>query len=252
MTATAMLTSGRFDAALFDMDGVLTATARLHAGAWKRTFDEFLKRRAEARGQIFVPFDIGSDYLQYVDGKPRFDGVRSFLTSRGIDLPSGAPGDRCDVETVCGLGNQKNELVNELMDSEGVEAYPGSVRAINFLKGHGYKTAVVSSSENCAAVLKAAGIDALFEVRVDGQTAIDLGLAGKPAPDMFLAAARQLAVGTGRAIVVEDAIAGVQAGKTGGFGLVIGVARDGNAAALRNAGADLVVEDLDELLPQSS
>jgi beta-phosphoglucomutase family hydrolase len=252
MTSLAVLTSGRFDAALFDMDGVLTATAKLHAAAWKRTFDEFLKRRAEARGQVFVPFDIGHDYLQYVDGKPRFDGVQSFLASRGIELPSGAPGDPCDAETVSGLGNQKNELVNDLMASQGVEAYPGSIRAINFLKEHGYKTAVVSSSENCAAVLKAAAIDSLFEVRVDGQTAIDLNLAGKPEPDMFLAAARQLGVEARRAIVVEDAIAGVQAGKKGGFGLVIGVARDGNAAALRNEGADLVVEDLGELISQPS
>jgi beta-phosphoglucomutase family hydrolase len=252
MTSLAELTSGRFDAALFDMDGVLTATAKLHAAAWKRTFDEFLKRRADAREQIFVPFDIGDDYLQYVDGKPRIDGVQSFLTSRGIELPSGGPTDPADVETVCGLGNRKNELVNRMMASEGVEAYPGSVRAINFLKAHGYKTAVVSSSENCAAVLRAAGIDSLFDVRVDGQTAADQGLAGKPEPDMFLAAARELGVEAGRAIVVEDAIAGVQAGKRGGFGLVIGVAREGNAAALRNQGADLVVEDLGELLPQPS
>ena len=252
MTARAELTSGRFDAVLFDMDGVLTATAKLHAAAWKRTFDEFLKRRAEAHGQVFVPFDSGHDYLQYVDGKPRFDGVQSFLESRGVELPPGAPTDPFEVETVCGLGNRKNELVNEMMASEGVEAFPGSVRAVNFLKQQGYKTAVVSSSENCAAVLRAAGIDSLFDARVDGQTAADQGLAGKPEPDMFLAAARQLGVEARRAVVVEDAIAGVQAGKRGGFGLVIGVARDGNAAALRKHGADLVVEDLGELLSQPS
>jgi beta-phosphoglucomutase family hydrolase len=252
MTSFAEITSENFDAVLFDLDGVLTATAKLHAAAWKQTFDEFLKRRAEAREQIFVPFDIGDDYRQYVDGKPRFDGVQSFLASRGIDLPYGGPTDPSTAETVCGLGNQKNQLVSEIMAREGVEAYPGSVKAVEFLKEQGYKTAVVSSSENCGAVLRAARIDSLFEVRVDGQTAVDLGLAGKPEPDMFLAAARQLGVEARRAIVVEDAIAGVQAGKRGGFGLVIGIARAGNAEALRHHGADVVVGDLEELLPRRS
>jgi beta-phosphoglucomutase family hydrolase len=252
MTWLAELDAGKFDAVLFDLDGVLTMTAKLHAAAWKQMFDEFLKRRAEARQQTFIPFDIADDYHQYVDGKPRFDGVRSFLTSRGIDMPDGAPTDPSTFETICGLGNQKNELVNEMMAAHGVEAYPGSIKAVNFLKKHGYKTAVVSSSENCAAVLEAAGIGSLFEVRVDGQTAADLSLAGKPEPDMFLAAAQQLGVEPNRAVVVEDAIAGVQAGKRGGFGLVIGIARAGNADALRTHGADLVVADLEELLPQRS
>ena len=179
-------------------------------------------------------------------------GCRSFLASRGIDLPYGAPTDPPTAETVCGLGNQKNEFVNEIMARDGVEAYPGSVKAVDFLQKQGYKTAVVSSSENCAAVLKAARIESLFEVRVDGQTASDLGLPGKPEPDMFLAAARQLGVEPRRAIVVEDAIAGVQAGKKGGFGLVIGVARDGDHDELRSEGADLVVADLEELLPRHS
>ena len=248
MTPLAQISFGDFDAALFDLDGVLTATAKLHAAAWKRTFDQFLERRAEAARETLVPFD-GEDYRRYVDGKPRFDGVQSFLASRGIDLPHGSPADPPTAETICGLGNQKNDLVNEIMAREGVEAYPGSVKAVNFLKARGYKTAVVSSSENCAAVLKAARIESLFDVRVDGQTAVHLKLAGKPEPDMFLAAARELGVDATRAIVVEDAIAGVQAGKRGGFGLVIGIARGKNADELKTQGADLVVADLEELLP---
>lgn len=250
MTSFLEITRENFDAVLFDLDGVLTATAKLHAAAWKQTFDSFLKHRAEALEQIFLPFDIGDDYRRYVDGKPRFDGVQSFLASRRIELPYGAPTDPPTAETICGLGNQKNELVNEIMAREGVEAYPGSIKAVEFLKEQGYKRAVVSSSENCAAVLKAAGIESLFDLRVDGQTAADLTLAGKPEPDMFLTAARQLGVEAKRSIVVEDAIAGVQAGKKGGFGLVIGIARAGNAEALRGHGADLVVGDLEELLPQ--
>jgi beta-phosphoglucomutase family hydrolase len=252
MTSFPEIARENFDAVLFDLDGVLTATAKLHAAAWKQTFDKFLKRRAEERRQIFVPFDIGDDYRQYIDGKQRFDGIRSFLESRGIDLPCGAPTDPPTAETVYGLGNQKNELVNEIMAREGVEAYPGSVKAVDFLKNQGYRTAVVSSSENCAAVLKAARIESLFDVRVDGKTAIDMTLAGKPDPDMFLTAARELGVEPCRSIVVEDAIAGVQAGKRGGFGLVIGIARTGNAEALRKQGADFVVADLEELIPQRS
>lgn len=248
MTSFSLIRLEDFDAALFDLDGVLTATAKLHAAAWTRMFDAFLKRLADRRQQPFVAFDSRDDYLQYIDGKPRFDGVVSFLAARGIDVPYGAPTDAPTAETVCGLGNLKNELVNEIMARDGVEAYPGSVRAVTFLKDQGYKTAVVSSSENCAAVLSAARIDGLFDARIDGQTAIRLGLAGKPAPDMFLAAARELGVDAQRTIVVEDAIAGVQAAREGGFGLVIGIARAGNADALKRHGADLVVGDLEELL----
>jgi beta-phosphoglucomutase family hydrolase len=244
------ITRENFDAVLFDLDGVLTSTAKLHAAAWKQTFDDFLKRRADALGQVFVPFDIGDDYHQYVDGKQRSDGVQSFLASRGIDLPYGTPTDSFTAETLCGLSNEKNDLVNEIMAREGVEAYPGSIKAVDLMREQGYKTAVVSSSENCAAVLKAAKIDSLFDVRIDGQTAAELNMPGKPAPDTFLAAARQLGVEAKRAVVVEDAIAGVQAGKKGGFGLVIGIARAGNAEALKAQGADLVVEDLEELLPR--
>ena len=249
MTSFPEITRERFDAVLFDMDGVLTATDKLHASAWKQMFDRFLKRRAEAQRQVFVPFDMGRDYLQYVDGKPRFDGVQSFLASRGFDLAYGESTDAGTIETVCGLANQKDALVNQVMARDGVEVYPGSIRAVEFLHTQGYKTAVVSSSENCAAVLKAARIESLFEVRVDPRTAADLSLRGKPEPDMFLAAARQLQVEARRAIVVEDAIAGVQAGERGGFGLVIGVARAGNADALKKQGAHLVVGDLAELFP---
>jgi beta-phosphoglucomutase family hydrolase len=237
-----------FDAVLFDLDGVLTATAKLHAAAWKQTFDAFLRGRT-AMGKTFIPFDIENDYRKYIDGKPRFDGVRSFLVSRKIDLPFGDPTDPSTTDTICGLGNQKNDLVNEIMTREGVVPYPGSVKAVNYLKEQGYKTAVVSSSENCAAVLKAASISSLFDVRVDGKTATDLALPGKPAPDMFLEAAKLLGVEASRSIVVEDAIAGVQAGKRGNFGLVIGIARTGNADALKNEGASLVVTDLEELFP---
>jgi beta-phosphoglucomutase family hydrolase len=249
MTSYPEITREKFDAVLLDLDGVLTATAKLHAAAWKQTFDEYLRYRAETRKETFVPFDIGEDYRQYIDGKPRFDGVKSFLTSRGIDLPYGDPSDPPTAETICGIGNKKNELVNEIMAREGVEAYPGSVRAVTYWKDRGYKTAVVSSSNNCEAVLKAARIESLFEVRVDGLTATALHLAGKPEPDTFLEAARQLGVEAKRSIVVEDALAGVQAGKRGGFGLVIGVARTGNAAPLKEHGADVVVGDLAELLP---
>jgi beta-phosphoglucomutase family hydrolase len=239
-----------FDAVLFDMDGVLTATAKLHAAAWKQMFDAFLKQRAETRKETFVPFDIGKDYREYIDGKPRFDGVESFIASRGIELPYGGPTDPPHAETICGLGNKKNELVNEIMEREGVEAYPGSVKALSYLRDRGYKTAVVSSSTNCADVLKAARIESLIDVRIDGEIATDLNLAGKPEPDMFLAAAKQLGVEASRAIVVEDALAGVQAGKRGGFGLVIGIARGANSDALKKQGADLVVGDLEELIPR--
>ena len=250
MTRLPELTRENFDGVLFDLDGVLTATAKLHAVAWKEMFDEFLRRRAEAQGRGFVPFDIAEDYHQYVDGKSRFDGVQSFLAARKVALPYGSPTDPPAAETVCGLANRKNDLVNEVMAKQGVEAFPGSVKAVEFLRSEGYKTAVVSSSQNCEAVLKAAKLEALFDCRVDGQTALDLDLKGKPEPDMFLAAASQLGIEPRRAIVVEDAIAGVQAGKNGRFGLVIGIARAGNAEVLKEQGADLVVEDLDELFPR--
>ena len=243
------LSRERFDAVLFDLDGVLTDTARIHAAAWKRMFDEYLRGRAEAAGEPFRPFEIDSDYGPYVDGKPRFDGVRDFLHSRQIELPEGSADDPPGRETVRGLGNRKNEMVNAVISSEGVEAYPSSVALTRQLQEKGIKTAVVTSSSNCDTVLEAAKIADLFETKVDGRVVAELKLSGKPAPDAFLEAARRLGVDPKRAVVVEDAISGVQAGRAGGFGLVIGVARKGDAEALAQNGADLVVNDLAELLP---
>lgn len=242
------LTRERFDAVLFDLDGVLTDTARTHARAWKAMFDEYLEVRAARTDEPFRPFDIGSDYVRFVDGKPRYDGVRDFLRSRDIELPEGGPDDPSDRETICGLGNRKNDLVNATIASDGVEAYPGSVALARQLREAGIRNAVVTSSTNCETVLRAAKIEDLFEARVDGNDVLELGLAGKPAPDAFLEAARRLGVDPKRAVVVEDAIAGVQAGRAGDFGLVLGVARKDNAAELSENGADLVVKDLGEVL----
>ena len=240
--------SGRFDGVLFDLDGVLTDTARVHAACWKRMFDDFLRQRAADKDEPFRPFDIANDYKEYVDGKLRYDGVRSFLKSRGIDLPYGHPDSPPDRKTICGLGNLKDRMVKEALESGGVEAYEGSVAFVQYLRGQGIKTAVVSASSNCEAILKAAGIADLFDVRVDGEVAVRLKLAGKPAPDTFLKAAEELNIQPERAVVAEDAISGVQAGRDGGFGLVIGVDRKGDAEALRRNGANIVVADLGELL----
>lgn len=237
----------QYDAVLFDLDGVITDTAGLHAACWKKMFDEYLERRAARGGEAWRPFDPAADYRLYVDGKPRFDGVRDFLASRGIALSEGSPDDPPDAETVGGLGNRKNELVNKIIDEVGVEPYAGSVRLIHHLRRQGFKIAVVTSSQNCAAVLNAAKLQDLFEVQVDGNTIRAQALAGKPAPDTFLAAARLLGVEPSRAVVIEDALSGVEAGSKGKFGLVIGVARKGNAEELRRHGADLVVDDLGEL-----
>jgi beta-phosphoglucomutase family hydrolase len=238
----------RFDAVLFDLDGVLTATAKVHAVCWKKTFDDFLQRWAHRSNKPFQPFDLQADYEDYVDGKPRYDGVRSFLESRGIQLPPGDPDDPPGRETVCGLGNRKDDLFGQALAADGVEVFPGSVAWIRQLRQAGIKTAVVSSSRHCLAVIQAAGISDLFDARVDGQVADDLKLAGKPAPATFLQAAQMLGVQPQRAVVVEDAISGVQAGRHGGFGLVIGVDRKGDAEALRGNGADMVVRDLKEML----
>jgi beta-phosphoglucomutase family hydrolase len=241
------ITRDRYDAVLFDLDGVITDTATLHATCWKRMFDEYLQKRAAQRGEAFQPFDLANDYRLYVDGKPRFDGVRDFLKSRDIELPEGTRDDPPESETVCGLGNRKNELVNEVIANEGVQPYEGSVKLINQLHRHGFKIAIVTSSQNCAAVLKAAKLDDFFDARVDGNTIHDRHLAGKPAPDTFLVAAELLGTQPARSVVVEDAIAGVEAGAKGKFGLVIGVARKGNADELAKHGAHLVVTDLSEL-----
>jgi beta-phosphoglucomutase family hydrolase len=237
----------RIQACLFDLDGVLTETATLHAEAWKAMFDAYLRERAESTGEPFHSFDAIADYEAYVDGKPRADGVRSFLASRGIELPEGDPHDT-GVGSVAGLGNRKNELVLRLIRERGVEAYPGSVRFVRTARERGLRTAVVSASANCRQVLAAAGIEQLFEVRVDGVVLAREHLLGKPAPDSCLAAARALAVAPARAAVFEDAPAGVTAGRSGGFGFVVGVDRVGQAETLRADGADLVVSDLSELL----
>jgi beta-phosphoglucomutase family hydrolase len=243
-----VITRDRYDAVLLDLDGVITDTANLHAACWKQMFDEYLRKRAAQSGEAFHPFDLASDYRLYVDGKPRFDGVRDFLASRGMQLREGSRNDPPQAETVGGLGNRKNDLVNEVIEREGVEPYPGSVALIRQLREEGFKIAVVTSSQNCTAVLKAAKLDTFFEVRVDGNTIHAENLAGKPAPDTFLMAARLLGVAPARAVVIEDAISGVQAGVNGNFGLVIGVARKSNAKELQGQGAHVVVDDLSELV----
>lgn len=237
----------RFDAVLFDLDGVLTATATVHATCWKRMFDEFLRQNAGRNNEPFEPFRLDEDYRLYVDGKPRFDGVRSFLASRAISLPYGHVDEPAGGETICGLGNWKSEMFNDVLAADGVEAYEGSVQLVRRLHAAGKKTAVVTSSKNCDPVLRAAGIAELFTVRVDGKVAVRRKLRGKPAPDTFLAAAELLRVSAARSVVVEDAISGVQAGRAGKFGLVIGVARGVDPGSLLDAGADLVVADLGEV-----
>jgi beta-phosphoglucomutase family hydrolase len=235
-------------ACLFDLDGVLTQTAKVHAAAWKEMFDAYLRARAARTGETFVPFDPVHDYDRYVDGKPRYDGVRSFLASRGITLPEGEPSDHPGAETVCGLGNHKNDVVLAMIREQGVEAYEGSVRYVHAARDAGLRRAVVSSSANCKEVLEGAGIAELFEVRIDGIVAMQEHLKGKPAPDMFVAAAHALGVEPPEAAVFEDALAGVAAGRAGRFGYVVGVDRTGQAEALREHGADRVVSDLAELL----
>jgi beta-phosphoglucomutase family hydrolase len=235
-------------ACLFDMDGVLTDTAALHAAAWKRTFDDYLRMRA-ARGAVaFVPFDSVADYDSYVDGKPREDGVRDFLAVREIRLPEGEPDDPPDAETVHGLGNRKNELVQHLMGPDTVHAYPGSLRYLDAVRQAGLRTAVVSSSANAAQVLSVAGLTDALDVRIDGTVAETRKLKGKPAPDTFLVAAQELGTPPEHAAVFEDALAGVAAGRAGKFGFVIGIDRAGQAEELRRHGADIVVRDLAELL----
>jgi beta-phosphoglucomutase family hydrolase len=245
---TKTVTRDLYDAVLLDLDGVITDTASLHATCWKQMFDEYLRQLAAQKGTEFRPFDPATDYRVYVDGKPRLDGVRDFLASRGVHLAEGSPDDPPQADTVAGLGNRKNELVNKAIEESGVQAYDGSVHFIHRLRQHGFKIAVVTSSQNCRTVLRAVGLDDAFEVQVDGNVIRDEQLAGKPAPDTFLAAAKLLDVEPARAVVIEDAISGVQAGRRGGFGLVIGVARKGNADELKQQGADLVVTDLSELL----
>jgi beta-phosphoglucomutase family hydrolase len=235
-------------ACLFDLDGVLTETAKVHARAWKAMFDAYLQERARRTGEPFRPFDAVRDYDEYVDGRPRYEGVSEFLRSRGIELPRGSPDDPPEAETVDGLGNHKNELVLQLIHEQGVQPYEGSVRYVHAARDAGLGRAVVSSSTNCREVLHAAGIEDLFEAVVDGVVAEREHLRGKPAPDTFLAGARALGVEPAAGAVFEDALAGVAAGRAGGFGFVVGVDRVGQADALRAHGADIVVADLAELL----
>ena len=237
-------------ACLFDLDGVLTQTATVHAEAWKAMFDAFLLDRARETGEEFRPFDIATDYSRYVDGMLRQDGVRTFLASRRITLPEGSEDDPPDAETVHGLGTRKNDYFLKVLHERGVEVYEGSVRYVEAVRDAGLKRAVVSSSKNCQAVVEAAGLEHLFQARVDGAVAAEIGLRGKPAPDMFLAAAAEMGVVAEECAIFEDATAGVEAGRAGSFGWVVGVDRVGQAEALRSHGADIVVSDLSELLEE--
>jgi beta-phosphoglucomutase family hydrolase len=244
----------RFDAVIFDLDGVVTQTAAVHAAAWKRLFDEYLGERAARAGtspggapDALRPFDLEADYRLYVDGKPRYDGVRDFLASRGIELPPGDPSDPPERETVCGLGNRKNDFFNAEVREHGVKTFPSTVALIHHLHDAGIRVGLMSSSKNTAMVLEVTGTTDLFEVRVDGLVAAEVGLPGKPDPAMYLETARRLDVEAARSVVVEDALSGVEAGRRGGFGLVIGVDRLGQAAELAKSGADVVVDDLDEV-----
>lgn len=232
-----------FEAALFDLDGVITPTADVHMRAWSEMFNDFLRARGVTR-----PY-TDEDYFAHVDGRPRYDGVREFLRSRDIDLPEGHPDDSPSEPTICGLGNRKNDMFNEVLARDGVQPYPGSVALIDHLDQIGVGKAVVSSSNNAAVVLDAAGLGRRFSVVVSGLVASEQGLPGKPAPDTYAFAARQLGTTNARSVVLEDAVSGVRAGRAGDFGLVVGVDRGAGAQSLRDNGADVVVRDLAELLP---
>jgi len=236
-----------FEAVIFDMDGVITKTALTHAAAWKKMFDEYLRKREAEHGEPFAEFTHAADYLPYVDGKPRYKGVQSFLESRGIHIPFGDPSDSPRTETVCGLGNQKNIAFNEVLENEGVEVYPSTVALINELKKAGIKLGVASSSKNCKPVLERVNLLEIFDALVDGVVSAELNLHGKPEPDIFTTACDIVGVKYKNAIVVEDAVSGVQAGKKGNFGLTLGIARENNRKELEENGADLVVEDLEEV-----
>jgi alpha,alpha-trehalase len=251
MKTRLVLDPGECDAVIFDLDGVITDTASVHASAWKQLFDQYLLRRAEREGGEFRPFDIGDDYKRYVDGKPRYDGVRAFLGSRGIELEEGSPEDEPDRESICGLGNRKNERFLERLREEGVKRFEDTVQFIGKLHEAGIRTAVISASKNARHVLEKAGVMDLFEARVDGVVAAQEGLKGKPAPDVFLDAARRLGVVRERAAIAEDAIAGVEAGRAGAFRWVIGVARSGSGERLRGAGADVVISNFSEISVQN-
>ncbi|MFW5973747.1 MAG: trehalose-phosphatase, partial [Bacteroidota bacterium] len=236
-----------FKAAIFDLDGVVTRTAHIHARAWKQMFDEYLEERSQREGEQHEPFSIETDYVQYVDGKPRYDGARSFLESRGIEIPEGDLDDPARKETVCGLGNRKNELFGKILDEKGPEVFPDAIEQIKHWRTDGIKTALITSSRNGGRILRATGLHELFDTTIDGNDAAELDIAGKPEPDIFLEAARRLDVRPEEAVVLEDAVSGVEAGRAGSFGLVVGVARQGGEEALSKHGADVVVSDLREL-----
>jgi beta-phosphoglucomutase family hydrolase len=243
MPATA-INKTHYDAVLFDLDGVVTETAKVHAACWKKLFDDFLLEHVAQTGQLFVPFDVVEDYNRYVDGKLRQEGVSSFLQSRRIQLPLGEPDDAAGQASIWGLGNRKDDMFKAVLREKGVDILEDGMALVHHVRAEGIKTGVVSSSKNCQAVLIAANIENYFDVRIDGITVKQLQISGKPAPDPFLKAAELLGVSPARSVVVEDAISGVQSGRRGNFGLVVGVARKGDAEALRKNGADIVVEDL--------
>jgi len=243
----AEISINKYLAAIFDMDGVITQSARVHAAAWKRMFDEYLKQRGDREGKEHKPFDDEKDYYRYVDGKPRYEGAESFLESRGISIPYGSPQDAVDRETICGLGNKKNQYFLEHLKENGVKSYPSTRVFVQKMKARKKRVAVISSSRNAQAVLEASGDLDLFHVVVDGMEASKRRLKGKPEPDIFLEAARRLEVSPENCIIIEDALSGVEAGRAGGFALVIGIDRSGQNNELKSRGADIVVNDLSEI-----
>ncbi len=244
---TYTLKQAHYDLMIFDLDGVITQSAGVHARAWKRMFDEYLSIRESRTGKQYEPFDIKQDYYTYVDGKPRYEGVESFLESRDIHLDYGSPDDSPETETICGLGNRKNEMFQEVLEQKGVKVYDTSIEFIRQLRDTGFKTAVVSSSKNCRKIVEKVGVQDLFDTMVDGIRSEKENLKGKPAPDIFLAAAHDLGVAPERAVVIEDALSGVEAGNTGNFGYVVGIDRGAGRHALEAHGADVVVSDLKEI-----
>lgn len=236
-----------FDGVIFDLDGVITKTALVHAASWKKAFDKYLAMREARDGEPFKEFTYEQDYLIYVDGKPRYEGVRSFLEARGIEIPFGDPADGPDTETVCGIGNSKNEQFRAVLEEDGAEIFESTVALIHELKSEGIHVGVASSSKNCKTILEATNLDHLFETRVDGEVSASIGLKGKPHGDIFVTAAENMGVAPERAVVVEDAVSGVQAGCHGGFALVLGIARENNKEELLAGGAHIVVDDLAEI-----
>jgi beta-phosphoglucomutase family hydrolase len=237
-----------FTTVIFDLDGVVTKTAKAHAAAWKKMFDEFLKKTEQEDGCILREFSYENDYLPYVDGKPRYKGVQSFLESRQIKLPLGSPSDEPTIETICGLGNKKNIVFQEVLQKEGIEIYDSTITLIKDLKAHAIHIGVASSSKNCQYILKVAQIENHFETCVDGVVSAELGLKGKPESDIFIKAAENLGATPQESVIVEDAVSGVQAGRDGQFGLVIGLARENNDYELLENGADVVLKDFKGVL----